>query len=163
MRGAHLRLSSEFHLVSAGQLLSLRTHQAVGAFGTQNVVMEIGDPLAAGYGHVQIFDPSLEMGGDLVPEKGRVFVDEVGRRRVAELAIPADLFEFEKQRVGFARVHGVPELADQIGGLHQLRLFVRGRGFCAGWWRKSRKFDRAGDAIGIDSGRTAEPLVGEEF
>ena len=76
MRGAHLRLSSEFYLISADQLLSLRTHQAVGAFGTQNVVMEIGDPLAAGYGHVQIFDPGLEMGGHLIAERGWVFVNE---------------------------------------------------------------------------------------
>jgi hypothetical protein len=38
--------------------------------------MEIGDPLAAGYGHVQIFDPGLEMGGHLIAERGWVFVNE---------------------------------------------------------------------------------------
>lgn len=51
-------------------------------------------------------------------------IHEVSWRCVAELAIDADLFNFEKHRAGFPRVARIARPTDQIGRLHQLRRFV---------------------------------------
>ena len=60
--------------------LALRSHEALGKLRAQNVIVQIRNPLAAGTGHIQIFDSILDMGRDAVPVKSGIFVDDVGRR-----------------------------------------------------------------------------------
>jgi hypothetical protein len=53
---------------------------------------------------------------DAVPVELRIEIDEIGGRGIAELPVQACFLEFVIQRVGFADVMGIAELADQVGG-----------------------------------------------
>src|SRR6266481_2692687 len=90
---------------------ALRTHQPLGIFSTQHVMMEVGDPLAAGNGQAQVFDPLVEVARNAVPEEFRIFVDEIGGGRISELPVHADLLEFIEQRVDLLGVHWIAKLA----------------------------------------------------
>ena len=85
-------------------------------------MMEVRDPLPAGRRHIQVFYSVVEVHRDAVPEKRRVLLNNVGRRRIAKLPVGADLFELPIERVCLARVQGIAELPDEIGGLDQSRL-----------------------------------------
>jgi hypothetical protein len=138
----HLNISIRFRRTGGPQALcQLRAHQALGIFRTQHMVMEIGNPLPAGNGQAQIFDALVEMHRDRVPKEFRIFVDEIGRRRIAELAVHADFFKFIKQRVDLLGVHGIAELPDQVGGLDQTGQDVCIRGFSLGQRWEPRTFN----------------------
>ena len=90
--------------------------------GVENVIVEVGDPLAPGGGEAQIFHPVLEMGRDGVPVKSRKLLDQVGGGGVAELPIAADLLELVEQGIGLSRIERIAKLPDQVGGLNEPRL-----------------------------------------
>ena len=54
----------------------------------------------------------------------RISVHEIGGRRVAKLLIHSDLFELVIQRVRFAQIVRIAELADEIGRPQQQAFFV---------------------------------------
>src|SRR5712671_2837819 len=89
---------------------ALRAHKTMFVFRTENVVVQIGDPLTTRDGQVQILYAVFDMHRDAVPEKRWIPVHQVRRRRIAELAVHSGFFEFEVERVGFARIHGIAEL-----------------------------------------------------
>ena len=110
--------------VSAPRTLLLRPAQPDVALGAEDVRVEIGDPLAAAGGHVEIADGGLHVLGNAVPVKLRVFVDEIGGAVVAELPIEAGLLELIIEGVRFADVVGIAELADQVGGPEEVGFLV---------------------------------------
>ena len=65
-----------------------------------------------------------DLRGHILPVELRIFVDDVGRRLVAERLGQADLVEFVEQRIGLAHVVGIAELADQVGGAQQQALLL---------------------------------------
>src|SRR6266851_1310159 len=90
------------------------------------MMVEVRYPLPAGRRHVQIFYPVVEVHRHAVPEKGRVPFNNVGRRRIAELPVGADLLELPIERVCFSRIQGIAKLPDEIGSLDQSRLETGG-------------------------------------
>src|SRR4029079_11478532 len=58
--------------------LLLRPAQPDIALGSEDVGIEIGDPLPSAGRHIEVADGSLHVGGDAVPVELRVFVHEVG-------------------------------------------------------------------------------------
>src|SRR5882672_9612202 len=86
------------------------------------MMMEVRDPLPAGRRHIQVFYSVVEMHRDAVPEKRRVLLNNVGRRRIAQLPVGTDLLKFPIERVCLARVQGIAKLPDEVGGLDQSRL-----------------------------------------
>src|SRR5690242_10584797 len=71
----------------------LRTRQRDVALGAKDIGVEVGDPLPAGRGHVEIAYLGLDVRRDALPIELRIPVDDVGRRVVAELSVDADLLE----------------------------------------------------------------------
>src|SRR5580704_316622 len=141
----------------------LRAHLPIEVLGVENVIVQVGDPLAAGGRQAQIFHPLLEMSRDRVPVKSGELLDQVSRSRIAVLPVAAELLELVEQRIGLPRIEGIAKLPDQIGGLNQPRLEsgligVRSRGR-----RKAGQFDGGGDAVGIDRRRLPEALVNEQL
>src|SRR6267378_78620 len=55
------------------------------------MMMEVRDPLPAGRRHIQVFYSVVEMHRDAVPEKRRVLLNNVGRRRIAQLPVGTNL------------------------------------------------------------------------
>src|ERR1700741_2640987 len=96
--------------------LFLRSGERYLALGAEDVAVEIGDPLPADLGLVEIADLGLDMRRDAVPIELRIAVHNVGRRVVAELSVDADLLEFVVERVGLAQIVGIAELPDEVGG-----------------------------------------------
>src|SRR5271165_393176 len=76
---------------------NLRAHLPIGMFGAENMIVEVGDPLAPGGGQAQIFDPFLDVHRHGAPIKSRKFLDEVDRGFVAKLPIAADFLKLVKQ------------------------------------------------------------------
>ena len=140
----------------------LRAHEPGAVLGAPDVVMQIGDPLAAGGGHRQIFDALLDMGRDQFGKELRIFVDQIGGRLVAELTVAADLLEFGEEGVRLLRIERVAELPDEIRGEHQPRLEI-GVSAALEAGRKAGELDRLRDPRRVDLRRSPEPLVGEQF
>src|ERR1700692_4544257 len=90
--------------------LPLRPRQRNVAFGAEDVAVEVGDPLAAARGLVEIADFGLDMRRHAFPVELRVAIDDVGGRIIAELAVDADFFELVVEGVGFSEVVGISEL-----------------------------------------------------
>src|ERR1700733_7894090 len=82
--------------------LMLRAAEAEIALGAEYIAVEVCDPLPSARRHIQIADGALDMRRNAVPVKLRIQVGEIGGRGIAELAVHADLFEFEIQRIGLA-------------------------------------------------------------
>ena len=59
--------------------LLLRARQRDLALGAEDVAVEVGDPLPAARGDVEIADRGLHVGRDAVPVELRIEVDEIGR------------------------------------------------------------------------------------
>src|SRR5882762_5377035 len=114
------------------------------------MMVEIGYPLPARSRHIQIFYYVFEVHRDAVPKKGRISVNNIGRRRIAELTIHADLFKFAKKRVGFALIHRIAKLADEIGSLDQFRLEALARRLRSLWHWKACHLDRLSNTCRID-------------
>src|SRR6516165_10798209 len=118
--------------------------------GVENVIVQIGDPLAARGRQAEIFHSFLDMRRDGGPIKSGKLLDQVGGGSVAELPIAADFLELVKQRVGLSRIQGVAELSDQIGSLNQPLLEIRLIRVWVPVWREAGEFDRRRDAGGVE-------------
>src|SRR5256886_1064775 len=77
--------------------LSLRPRQIHLALGAEHIAVQIGDPLAAAGGHVEITDRKLDLRRHVGPVELRELVDDVGRRLVAERLVQSDLLELVEQ------------------------------------------------------------------
>src|ERR1700733_6496088 len=140
----------------------LRAHLPIEVLGVENVIVQVGDPLAPRGRQAQIFHPLLEMSRDRVPVKSGKLLHEVGRGSVTVLPVAAELLELVEQRIGLPRIEGIAKLPDQIGGLNQPRLEsgligVRSRR------REAGQFDGGGDTVGVDRRRLPEALVNEQL
>src|SRR5450631_2505154 len=143
-------------------VLALRTHQPLRALRTQDMMVQVCDPLPAGSRHVQVFYPVLDVHRDAVPEKCRVLFNDVGGRRIAKLPVGADLLELPIQRVCFPRIQGIAELPDEIGGLDQFRLET-GCLLAVFRDRKACHLERRRDTRGVDDWRFLESLEYKYF
>src|SRR3954454_25047522 len=95
--------------------LTLRPGQRDVAFGAEHVAVEIGDPLPADLGLIEIADLGLDVRCDAVPIELRITIHDVGRRVVTELAVDADLLELVVERFALAQIVGTPKLSDEVG------------------------------------------------
>src|SRR3954467_762868 len=135
--------------------LTLRPGQRDLAFGAEHVAVEIGDPLPADLGLVEIADLGLDVRCDAVPIELRIAIHDVGRRVVTELAVDADLLELIVERIGFAQIIGIAELSDEVGSAQYRGVLIILLTFAS---RKPRPLDRTGDAFA----RSEERRVGKE-
>src|SRR5580692_3279775 len=94
------------------------------ALSAEHVAIEVGDPLPAAGRHVQITNGALDVRRYAVPIKLRIEVSEIGGRRVAQLLVHSDFFKLVIERIGFAQVMRIAELADEVGGANQEALFI---------------------------------------
>src|SRR5450755_370886 len=69
------------------ELLSLRPRQIHLAFSPKNIAVEVGDPLPAAGGHIEIADRKLDLRRDVSPIKLREFINDIGGRLVAQLLV----------------------------------------------------------------------------
>ena len=95
------------------------------------------DPLPAGGRQAEIFHALFEMHRDSVPIKAWKLLNEVGRRRITELPVAAELLELVEKRVGLPRIQGVPKLPDQVGFTVLPRRWVVERFFA--WINRNRR------------------------
>ena len=79
--------------------LALRARQVHLAFGPEHVAVQVGDPLPAAGGDVEIADRELDLRRDVGPVELREFIDDVGGRRVAQRLVQSDFLELVKQRI----------------------------------------------------------------
>src|SRR5450432_2747140 len=66
------------------ELLSLRPCQIHLAFSPKNIAVEVGYPLSAARGDIEIADRKLDLRSDVSPIKLREFINDIGGRRVAQ-------------------------------------------------------------------------------
>src|ERR1700761_489000 len=103
-------------------VLVLRTGQRDLPLGTEDIAIEIANPLTSAGGHVEITDGGLDLGGHAVPVELWIALDDVGGRFITQLTVHARLLELVIERIGFLDVIGVAELSDKIGGAQQRGL-----------------------------------------
>ena len=97
----------------------------------EDVGVELGDPLLALDGPLEMAQRGVEAGLDLGPEELRELLGEIGWRFIAQLPREPGLDELVVERIQLAGMVGVAELADQVGGPNQGRL-GGGRGVVLG-------------------------------
>src|ERR1700694_1248615 len=102
----------------------LRATQTLTIFSTRHMGMEVGNPLAAGNGQVQVLDALVEVHRDTVPKEFRIFIDEIGGGRGSELPFHAYFFKFIEKRVYLLCVHWISKLSDQVGCLNQTGQYI---------------------------------------
>ena len=93
----------------------------------EHVGIEVGDPLLALDGALQVLERIADVGLDRLPEEARVALGEIGRRLVAETLGDPGLGELVVEGVELARIERIGELADQVGRAQQPRLGSRSR------------------------------------
>ena len=128
-------------------------------FFREHVRIQIGDPLLAFLGHLQIAERIADIGPDHLPEEAGVRCPQIVRGRVSALLGLAGFPEFGKQRRRLAQVADVGQLADQVGGAKQawiirragMLLVLRYR------YRKTRVLDVGLDLFRIDVGQALFP------
>jgi hypothetical protein len=64
--------------------LSLRARQVQFAFSPEDVAVEVCDPLPAAGGDIEIAHRKLDLRRDIGPVELRKFIDDIGRRRIAQ-------------------------------------------------------------------------------
>ena len=147
-------------------LLSLRPRQVHLAFSPKNIAVEVGDPLPAAGGHIEIADRKLDLRRDIGPVELREFINDVGGRRVAQRLVQPDFLELVKKRIRLPHVIGVAELADQIGGAQQ-QPFLLVEIVSVGLWCRcigeAGVLDRPGNPSRVDFLHVIEPLNDEQL
>src|SRR5262249_24971258 len=88
----------------------LRPPMAQLTLGTKYVAVEAGDPPTPARGNIEVTDSGLDVRRDVVPIKLRIFIDDVGRRLVAELPVQTNLFKFVVKRIGFSQIVRIAKL-----------------------------------------------------
>jgi hypothetical protein len=66
---------------------------------------------------VQEFYAVVEVHWDAIPEKSRIFIDNIGWRGISELSVHSNLFKFGIKRVRLPWVHGIAKLPYEIRSL----------------------------------------------
>src|SRR5207302_8733903 len=108
--------------------------------------------------HLEMTQSLADITLGLAPVELRIAVDHVGGTTVAEPLVNAGFGEFVVERVQFARVERIAQLADQIAGPDQSRFRVgRGMVFVVRH-RETRELDGPGDALLIDESNGRETL-----
>src|SRR6516162_3958204 len=123
----------------------------------EDVAVEGSDPQLTLHRHLEITQCVTDITLDLAPIKLRIVVDEIGGAAIAELLVNAGFSEFVVERVEFARVERIAQLADQVAGPDQARVRVGGGVvFVIRYW-EARQLDSRGDALLVDvrNGRKA--------
>ena len=87
--------------------LRLRPHLVVIMFGTENVIVEVRDPLLPGSRRVEVSHRRAKMHRDAIPEKGWILVDQVSWRLVSSLPVNTDFLKLAIQRVCLSRIKGI--------------------------------------------------------
>src|SRR5215831_15990547 len=123
------------------------------------MAVESRDPQLTLHRHLKITQRVTDISLDLAPIKLRIVVDEIGRAGIAELLVDAGFGEFVVERVEFARVERIAQLADQITGPDQARVGIGGGVVLVFRDRKARQFDGGCNTLLIDerNGRKAIP------
>src|SRR4029077_15269751 len=106
------------------RISALRTAQAQVALRAKKIAVEIGDPLPSVGRDIEVADRAFDLCRYVAPEKLRIEVDEVSRRRITELLVHPDLFKLVVKRIGLAQIMRIAELADEIGGADQDAVFA---------------------------------------
>jgi hypothetical protein len=94
----------------------LRAHPATIVLNGKDVAVEGRDPLLTLHRHLEITQRVAEKAFDFASIELWIVLDQIGRTGIAELLVNTGFDEFVIQRVKFARVERISQLADEIGG-----------------------------------------------
>src|SRR4029079_7179189 len=131
----------------ADQLLprisALRTAETQLALRARNIAVEFGEPVPPVGLNIEVANRAFDLCRYVAPEKLRIEVDEVSRRRVTEPLVHPDLFKLVVKRIGLAQIVRIAELADEIGGADQDAVFAG-----IDLWPEPPRLDSVGDSGG---------------
>jgi hypothetical protein len=111
-------------LIQIGGALLLWPGEGRVTLGTENVTVEVRDPLSATRSDIEVPNGGLNMRQNALPIELRVLLNEVGRRLVAKLLVHADFFELIIKGVAFRRKCGSPSCPMRSAGSQKRTLFV---------------------------------------
>jgi hypothetical protein len=83
--------------------LSLWPRQVHFAFSPKNIAVEVGNPLPAAGGHIEVADRKVDLRRNIGPVELREFIHDIGGRPVAQRLVKPDFLELvKKQRTAIA-------------------------------------------------------------
>src|ERR1700730_8165925 len=85
----------------------LRSHQVVGMLGTENMIVQVRNPLLPGSRRVKVSHCCADMLGYAVPEEGWVLIRQVSRRQISKLPVHSNFLELVKQGVRLSRIERI--------------------------------------------------------
>ncbi len=129
----------------------------------EDVAVEIGDPLLALDGQLEVAERVSDVGLDVPPEEGRVLLDHVGGAGIAAALGHAGFQELVVERVQASQVERIGELADQVGGAHQPGLGAGLVMLAVLRHRIAGHLDRARDALLIHARHRLEAVAHEDL
>jgi hypothetical protein len=94
----------------------LGAHAAPPVFDLKEVAVEVGDTLFSLDRLLQIAERIANERFDLAPEEARVVVGNVAWRAVSQALVAADFSKLAEQGIELARILGIGELANKVGG-----------------------------------------------
>src|SRR5215471_19249900 len=80
---------------------------------SEDVAVESSDPQLTFHGHLEITQCVTDITLDLAPIELRIVVDQIGGVSIAELLVNTGFREFVVERVQFAGIERIAQLADQ--------------------------------------------------
>src|SRR3954447_26817161 len=115
MRRLLRRLREPRVLVRPGALLlhacfDMWTHAPASVLHLKHVAVKVGNPLPSLNCQFEIFERISNEGFDLAPEKVRILVGDVGRRRITKARVAPDFLELVEQRIELPRIKWISEL-----------------------------------------------------
>ena len=129
----------------------------------EHMRVELGDPLLAFDGALEMLQRRADVGLDHAPEEARIALGEIGGRLEVEPLGDAGLDELVEQRVQLARIVGIGELADQVGGADQAGLGMGVGVVVVLGHREAGQLDRPGDPVGVEMLAQAQAMVDEDL
>ena len=91
----------------------------VGMLGTENMIVEVRNPLLPGSGGVKVSHRCADMLGHAVPEESWILIREVSGRQISKLPVHSNFLELAKQGVRLSRIERIAQLTNEVGGLNQ--------------------------------------------
>lgn len=91
---------------------------------SEDVAMQVCDPLPALGCEVQIAQGGADIRLDTLPEECWIGNDQIGWTRQSKLFGGSGFHELIEQRIQLLRIAGIGQLTDQVGGADKARLAI---------------------------------------
>src|SRR5215471_8168152 len=137
----------------------LGTHPPPIMLDRKDVAVERRGPLLALHGHLEISQSVTDISLDLAPIELWIAVDHICGTGIAEPFVNAVFDEFVVERIQFAEVERIAQLADQIAGPDQAGFGIGGGVVFVVGHRETRELDGRGDTLLIYKRNGRETLA----